>query len=87
MQSSLLLLQALSFLPTLTTAHYNFPALISNGAVQADWQHVRRRGDIYSNGFHDDVNNVTIRCGLTPSIAPSVLSVAAGSSLGFRIDE
>ena len=69
------------------SAHYNFPALIYNCVTNADWQHVRQWTDYYT---YDPVTTVLtddIRCNVngTVAFAPSILSVAAGSQLGFTV--
>lgn len=80
---------ALSTALTLTTAtsHYTFPALINNGAMTADWEYVRQWTGYNTLKPVTDVTSLDIRCNIDGSTAsaPGVLSIAAGSQLGFTI--
>ncbi|KFY47869.1 hypothetical protein V495_01769 [Pseudogymnoascus sp. VKM F-4514 (FW-929)] len=80
---------ALSTALTLTTAtgHYTFPALINNGAMTADWEYVRQWTGYNTLKPVTDVTSLDIRCNIDASAvsAPGVLSIAAGSQLGFAI--
>jgi len=80
------LLATLLFLWTPVQAHYVFPSLIgSTGTVTSPWQYVRQWAGYQSNGPVTDVTSVDIRCNVQGNslFAPSVLSVAAGSTIGF----
>lgn len=46
---------------------------------------VRQRTNHYSNGPVENVAAAEIRCGLNAPPAPSILPVAAGSTLGFAV--
>lgn len=69
------------------TSHYTFPALIDNGAITADWEYVRQWTGYNTLKPVTDVTSLDIRCNIDGSTAsaPGVLSIAAGSQLGFTI--
>jgi hypothetical protein len=72
-------------LATAARAHYNFPSMISGTTTTAAWQSVRQWTGYYT---FDPVTNVAssdIRCNVNGStaFAPSILPVAAGSTVGF----
>jgi hypothetical protein len=77
----------IAFAP-LASAHYNFPSMIYNGAITPAWQYVRQWTNYYAYTPVQDVTSLDIRCNVngTKAFAPSTLSVAAGSSLGFTVD-
>jgi len=74
-----------SALVAVTHAHYTFPALIANGATTTEWQYVRQWTGYYSNGPVTDVSSLNIRCnvGASTKSAPGIMTVAAGSTIGF----
>jgi len=62
------------------SGHYTFPKVGSG----SDWQQVRKADNWQNNGFVGDVNSAQIRCfQSTPAAAPSVYTVAAGSTLTY----
>jgi len=80
--TSLLLLSA-----SLASAHYTFPGLIFNGVTSADWTYVKMTTNHYSHGPVTDVTSTDMRCYKDPTAAiASTASVAAGSTVGFRVD-
>lgn len=71
-------------LSSVASAHYTFPALITNGVVGADWTNVRQWTGYYTNNPVTSVSTLDIRCNVNASTATAkTLSVAAGSKLGF----
>jgi hypothetical protein len=64
-----------------------FPGFIFNGNVSADWQYVKQTTNHYSHGPITDYTSTQMRCYQDPSgpIA-STANVAAGSTVGFRVD-
>jgi hypothetical protein len=76
---------ALLALAGAASAHYNFPSLIYQGTTSAAWADVRDWTGSYTYNPVTDVSSLDIRCNVagTTAFAPSILSVAAGSQLGF----
>lgn len=78
---------SLVVLATLTVAHYNYPSMILNGVTTPQWDYVRQWTDYESYNPVTDVTIVDIRCNVNGStnFAPDILSVPAGSLLGFDV--
>lgn len=76
---------ALLALAGAASAHYNFPSMISGGTTTAAWAAVRDWTGSYTYNPVTDVSSLDIRCNVDGSTAfsPDILSVAAGSQLGF----
>ncbi|PPQ74598.1 hypothetical protein CVT26_007844 [Gymnopilus dilepis] len=75
----------LSGLACQVAAHYTFPNLIINGAASSDWEYVRQTDNFQSLGPVTDVTSAAFTCyDTTVSTKPSVASVKAGSSIGFK---
>lgn len=74
-------------LATIAVAHYNYPSMILNGDVTAQWQYVRQWTDYESYNPVTDVTLVDIRCNVNGSanFSPDILTVPAGSVLGFDV--
>ncbi|KUJ07736.1 fungal cellulose binding domain-containing protein [Mollisia scopiformis] len=74
-----------SALVAVANAHYTFPALIANGATTTEWEYVRQWTGFQSNGPVTDVSSLNIRCnvGASTKQAPGIMTVAAGSTVGF----
>lgn len=72
----------------LAQAHYNFPSTIYDGTTSAAWSDVRQWTGYYTYDPVVNVSIVDIRCNVNGSttFAASILSVAAGSSLGFTVN-
>ncbi|KAG8934292.1 hypothetical protein FRC03_002725 [Tulasnella sp. 419] len=70
-----------------TVAHYQWSALIVNGAVTADYQYVRQPLNYYSNGPVTDVASNDFRCNFSPKNPPGIATIAAGGSLGFKLNQ
>jgi len=64
-------------LATAAQAHYNFPSM--NGGTA--WSNVRQWTGYYTFDPVTNVESDDIRCNVNASLAPSTLSVAAGSTL------
>lgn len=60
--------------------HYTFPALTGT----SDWQYVRTTANYQSNAGLSDVSSPQLRCYTTSLKGVSTMSVAAGSSVGFK---
>ena len=75
-------------LASVAQAHYTFPALISGGTATTNWQYVRQWTGYYTYNPVQSVTSLDIRCNVagTTTFAPGILSVAAGSTLGFTVD-
>lgn len=71
----------------LALGHYDFPALIDNGAPTTDWQYVRQWTGYNTFVPVTNVGSLDIRCNVDGSTvsAPGTLSIAAGTELGFTI--
>ncbi|KAF2709565.1 lytic polysaccharide monooxygenase [Pleomassaria siparia CBS 279.74] len=65
---------------TLQPRHYTFPALTGT----TDWQYVRTTVNAQSNAGLSDVSSDQVRCYTSGAKTASTLSVAAGSSVGFK---
>lgn len=78
---------ALLALASLAQAHYNFPSMVYEGATTVAWQDVRQWVDYYSYLPVVNVSSIDIRCNVNGSVnfAESILSVSAGSVLGFTV--
>jgi hypothetical protein len=74
-------------LATSTFAHYNYPSMILNGVVTPQWDYVRQWTNYESYNPVVDVTLVDIRCNVNGSenFSPDILSVPAGSLLGFDV--
>jgi len=72
-------------LTAIANAHYTFPSLIANDETTAAWQYARQWTGYQSNGPVTDVSKIDIRCnvGASAKSAPSTMTVAAGSKIGF----
>ena len=72
---------------TLAHGHYNFPSMIYGGITTTAWADVRQWTGYYTYDPVVDVSIVDIRCNVNGStaFAPSILSVAAGNTLGFTV--
>jgi hypothetical protein len=72
-------------LATVAQAHYYFASIIAGGVATTPWAYVRQWTGYYTYNPVTDVTSTDIRCnvGGTTIFAPSVLSVAAGSTVGF----
>lgn len=66
-------------------AHYVFPALIYDGVTEGDWEQVRQWEGYQTNDPVTDVTSDDIRCNVNPAFAPEILTVTAGSTLGFTV--
>ncbi|KAG8961054.1 hypothetical protein FRC03_005833 [Tulasnella sp. 419] len=73
-----------SLLPEVS-AHYRWTALITNGVTTPDFQYVRPYA-IYSAPVTDPLST-DIRCNKGATPAPLIATVAAGSALGFKLDQ
>ncbi|KAA8908213.1 glycoside hydrolase [Sphaerosporella brunnea] len=67
-------------------AHYRFYELIANGQTQAQFDYIRQWVPIYSNSPVTDVTSTNLRCNVDASPASDVISIAAGSTVGFVAD-
>jgi hypothetical protein len=76
-----------SLIWSLALGHYDFPALIDNGAPTTDWQYVRQWTGYNTFVPVTNVGSLDIRCNVDGSTvsAPETLSIAAGTELGFTI--
>lgn len=71
-------------LASLASAHYTFPSLIANGAVQGQWVNVRMTNNHYSNGPVTDVTSADMRCYNTQiNQMATTYPVTAGSTIGI----
>ena len=72
-------------LATVAHAHYNFPSIISGTTTTPAWQYVRQWTGYYTFNPVTNVASPDIRCNVNGStaFAPSTLSIAAGSTVGF----
>ncbi|KAH6638585.1 glycoside hydrolase family 61 protein [Truncatella angustata] len=68
--------------------HYTFPDLIYNGVTSDDWEYIRQTTNYQSHGPVQDVTSSQLRCYelTTPSTANGTQTVAAGSTVSFRVD-
>ncbi|KAF2192557.1 lytic polysaccharide monooxygenase [Zopfia rhizophila CBS 207.26] len=64
----------------LPAPHYTFPALTGS----SDWQYVRQTVNYQSNAGLSDVSSDQIRCYTSGGKSAQTMSVAAGSSVGFK---
>jgi len=66
-------------------AHYNFPSMISGTTTTPAWQNVRQWTGYYTYNPVQNVASNDIRCNVNGStaFAPDILSIAAGSTVGF----
>lgn len=69
----------------MASAHYNFPAIIAGGTTTTDWEYVRDWTGSYTYNPVTSVSSLDIRCNVngTAAFAPSILSIASGSTIGF----
>ncbi|PMD34547.1 glycoside hydrolase family 61 protein [Hyaloscypha variabilis F] len=76
-------------LAAVASAHYTFPSLIANDETTAAWQYARQWTGYQSNGPVTDVSKIDIRCnvGASAKSAPSTMTVAAGSKIGFASNQ
>lgn len=72
-------------LATAVHAHYNFPSIISGSTTTPAWQYVRQWTGYYTFNPVTNVASNDIRCNVNGStaFAPQILSLAAGSTVGF----
>ncbi|PSN63120.1 magnesium-bound glycoside hydrolase 61 isoform E from Thiela Terrestris [Corynespora cassiicola Philippines] len=77
---SVLLASTTANAAALERRHYTFPALTGT----SDWQYVRTTDNQYSNAGVSDVTSNQIRCYTTGAKSAQTMSVAAGSSVGFK---
>ncbi|RPA79854.1 glycoside hydrolase [Ascobolus immersus RN42] len=68
-------------------AHYRFNQLIANGQTYPDGKYIRKWTPYYWNGPIEDVSLPDIRCNANPQTADGTVDVAAGSTVGFRVDQ
>ncbi|RPA82024.1 hypothetical protein BJ508DRAFT_414300 [Ascobolus immersus RN42] len=68
-------------------AHYRFNALIANGQVQPEFKYIRKWQPIYSNGPVENVQSPNLRCNVNAQPDPEVITVSAGSQVGFTVDQ
>ena len=75
-------------LASVAHAHYNFPQMIYAGTTGTAWSNVRQWTGYYTYDPVTTVSTTDIRCNVNGSaaFAPSILSVAAGSTLGFTVN-
>jgi len=76
-------------LAAVASAHYTFPSLIANDETTTAWQYARQWTGYQSNGPVTDVSKIDIRCnvGASAKSAPSTMTVAAGSKIGFASNQ
>ncbi|KAL4916746.1 glycoside hydrolase [Aspergillus aurantiobrunneus] len=69
------------------SAHYVFPALISDGETTGAWQYVRQWTGEYANGPVESVEGVDIRCNKDGQNGndTETLAVTAGQKIGFTV--
>ncbi|KAG8955028.1 hypothetical protein FRC03_011313 [Tulasnella sp. 419] len=67
------------------SAHYRFTSLILNGAATGEYQYVRPYTSY--NSPVTDVSSTAFRCNTGSSPAPQTATVAAGSTIGFKLDQ
>jgi len=82
------LLAASGVLVDVVSAHYRFTSLIVNGQKTADYLYVRQNTNY--NSPVTDVTSTDIRCnvgGLASGPSTSTATVAAGSTVGFALDQ
>ncbi|KAJ7164142.1 glycosyl hydrolase family 61-domain-containing protein [Mycena filopes] len=81
------ILVAVAALAAKVSAHYTFPGLILNGTTSPDWQYVRQTNNFQDLNPVTDVTSTDIRCytSLESGTAPSIATVAAGSTIGFSV--
>jgi hypothetical protein len=72
---------------SLVHGHYNFPSMIYGDSTTTAWADVRQWTGYYTYDPVTNVSAVDIRCNVNGStnFAPSILSVAAGNTLGFTV--
>lgn len=75
-------------LASVAQAHYNFPSIISGSTTTTAWEYVRQWTGYYTYNPVTSVTSTDIRCNVngTVAFAPGILSVAAGSTIGFTVD-
>lgn len=81
------IITTLAALASVGHAHYNYPSMISNGVTTPQWTYVRQWTNSNSYNPVTDVTSLDIRCNVDASTnyAPNILSVEAGSVLGFDV--
>ena len=74
-------------LASLAQAHYYFSSMIYGSTTTTAWADVRQWTGYYTYDPVTTVSTVDIRCNVDGSttFAPSILSVAAGNTLGFTV--
>jgi hypothetical protein len=78
---------SLLVLASLAQAHYYFASMIYGGTTTTTWADVRQWTGYYTYDPVTTVSTVDIRCNVDGSttFASSILSVAAGNTLGFTV--